>query len=142
MRSDIRALLKKLGEFEAHVGNGFEQFAAQLAEFGSQLFGMHIVQEMLCEKLGITEDEVKARVEAHKARMLEQSESLRAAAEKAHAEALAEKERQRAEKEAAREADTPVVDLTAETTELPALMPVEGNGEATAGGADQPDLGG
>lgn len=159
MRADVRALLKKLSEFEQHTENRFEFQGGQLAEFGATLYGIHVVQELLCEKLGISEDEVKARIEAHQAKMLEQDERLREAAARAGAEAKAEKDRQQAEAAAA-EPPVTVVDAggdsmpvetaflmpgpaitgaAAETPEQPAPPAGGGDGQETSGGSDLHD---
>src|SRR6185312_8787682 len=66
-------------------------------EIGVQLFGIHIVQDMLLAKAGISNEEVKARIDAREAALAEQQRLLREASEKAHAEAEAEELRQKAE---------------------------------------------
>lgn len=86
-----------------------EEMQGHLGEFGKQLFGIHVIQEMILEKVKISPDEVKARIDAREAALAEQQRLLREASEKAHEAAEAEKSRQAAE---------PAV--TTETLETPA----------------------
>lgn len=106
--SELREGLKKVplliakvrGEIQAvyqrFIDHG-EEVQGHLGEFGQQLFGIHVIQEMILEKIKISPEEVKTRIDAREAALAEQQRLLREASAKAHAEAEAEKVRQKAE---------------------------------------------
>jgi hypothetical protein len=104
-----------------------EEIQGHLGEFGQQLFGIHVIQEMILEKVKISPDEVKARIDAREAALAEQQRLLREASDKAHEAAEAEKTRQ-----AADPAGNP------ELPEPPAGVPDGGN-ETSIGRAHPPD---
>jgi hypothetical protein len=135
LRDDIDKLLlviaKAKTELKAEIGmtaKNLDDFIDYMKgwcdEIGVQLFGIHIVQDMLLAKAGISNEEVKARIDAREAALAEQQRLLREASEKAHAEAEAEKLRQKAE--------------AAGTTEPPEspVGGLDGGVETTTAGAD------
>lgn len=106
---EVQAVYQRLRDFA-------EQMEGHLQEFGQQLFAVHVVQEMLLEKVGITRDDVKARIDAREAALAAQQKALEEAAAAARKKA-----------EAARAA-------AAETTEQPAIpAEVPGAQEAPQG---------
>lgn len=132
IRDDIKALARELkaglGTREREIQAVYqrlvdlgEQLRGQLAEFGNQIFGIHVVQEMLIEKAGISPDDVKVRIDARQ-------------------KAVEEQERILAEKAAeARERAMAVKTAAAETTDQPAPPAEETGGEAPAENPDQPN---
>lgn len=84
-----------IGELRDVVINYREETDGHLAEFGEQLFGIHVIQEILCEKAGIPIAEVEARRDAKIAALREQQRLLEEKAAKAREEAEAEKVRQK-----------------------------------------------
>ena len=132
IRDDIKALDRELkaglGTREREIQAVYqrlvdlgEQLSGQLAEFGNQIFGIHVVQEMLIEKAGISPDDVKARIDARQKAVEEQERILAEKAAEARQKAMAAKA------------------AAAETTDQPA-PPAEEIGEETpAENPDQPD---
>lgn len=132
IRDDIKALARELkaglGTREREIQAVYrrlvdlgEQLSGQLAEFGNQIFGIHVVQEMLIEKAGISPDDVKARIDARQKAVEEQERILAEKAREAHEKALAAKA------------------AAAETTDRPATPAEEIGEEAPASSTDQPD---
>jgi hypothetical protein len=89
-RGEIQAVYARFMQFQEEVGG-------HLGEFGQQLFGIHVIQELLCEKIGISPEEVKERIDAREQALAKQQAHLRERAEQAHADAEAEKMRQQME---------------------------------------------
>ena len=110
-KREVEAVYQRFKDFSEEIGG-------HLSEFGTQLFGIHVIQEMLCEKAGITKDEVEGRIKARAERLAEQDRLL--------AEAAALKKAQSAHAE------------TTENLALPAPEEVIG-GETPVGGPDQPN---
>jgi hypothetical protein len=93
-------------------------------EMGQQLFGVHVVQKMLLDKVGISNDDVEVQIKARAEALAEQERILREAAEKAHADA-----------------ETAKANLaTAETTGQAEIPPEVADGQAPAGSTDSADL--
>lgn len=122
LRGEARELNRKIEAVWQGAANRMEEMGGQLAEFGNNLFGIHVVQEMLIAKAGISPDDVKARIEARQAALDEQDRLLREKADEARKKALAEKEAAKA--------------APAETTETTEVL----DGTAPAGSPDQDNL--
>lgn len=122
LRAALRERKREIEAVWAGAANRMEEMGGQLAEFGNQLFGIHVVQEMLIEKAGISPDDVKARIEARQAALDEQDRLLREKADEARKKALEAKEAAKA--------------APAETTETTEVL----DGTAPAGSPDQDNL--
>lgn len=87
VRGEIQAVYGRFMAFQEEVGG-------HLGEFGQQLFGIHVIQEMILEKINISPEEVKARIDAREAALAAQQKHLNERAEAARAAAEVEKMRQ------------------------------------------------
>lgn len=87
VRGEIQAVYSRFMAFQGEVGG-------HLGEFGRQLFGIHVIQEMILEKVQISPEEVKARIDAREAALAAQQKHLNERAEAARAAAEVEKMRQ------------------------------------------------
>lgn len=114
LKANFVALVNKFNELGEFV-------VGHCGEIGQQVFGIHIVQEMMCEKLGITPEQVKERIDARAKAMEDQMEAQRASA-RAHLASVPPDE-------------PPAEDGETPTTETPEQA--EGAHEATAEGPDE-----
>lgn len=126
LRGEARDLNRKIEAVWQGAANRMEEMGGQLAEFGNQLFSIHLVQEMLCEKTRITPEQVKERLDARQAAIEEQERLLREKADEAREKALETKEAAKA--------------APADTTEQPVVPAEVLDGTAPAGSPDQDNL--
>lgn len=77
-----------------------EEVGGHLREFGDQLWGIHVIQEVICKEVGLDFEEVKKIRDERRAAIDEQQRLLKERGTEGHEKAQAEKLRQREEKKA------------------------------------------